>query len=215
MVHANNHRYAEAIESLKHYLQKNPNAPETLFYLGNFYLKIKKSEKAIQYFEKAIQYQRPPLSLAQVLFYAGRAYYQLKKYGKAATFFEKAAQFEGFDPGEAYNYLAQTYFWSEKYLLTGESWLKAIQKNPNTVKYYYLLGSFYLETNQMQKALDQFKNAQTISPKNPKSFFLQGLTYLRINQTKNAHKMFSKVVEIEPQNQLALKYLKGLNNYKN
>jgi lipoprotein NlpI len=67
----------------------------------------------------------------------------------------------------------------------------------------------------MKKALAQFKTVLTIAPENPKSFFLQGLTYLKLNQRQNAHKMFSKVLELEPQNRIALRYLKGLNSYKN
>ena len=93
--------------------------------------------------------------------------------------------------------------------------MKAVQKNPNSIKHYNVLGSFYIETDQLEKALVQFKTAQTISPENPQPFFLQGLTYLRLNQSENAHKMFSKVLEFEPQNQLALRYLKGINSYKN
>jgi tetratricopeptide (TPR) repeat protein len=215
VVHSNNNRFDEAIESLEQYIQTNPKDPESLFYLGSFYLKIKKPEKAIQFFEKAIQYQKPPLSLAQALFSAGRAYFQLKKYDKAATFFEKTSQFEKFEPSETYNYLAQSYFWSKKYSLAEQNWLKAIQKSPNSIKYYNVLGSFYLETGQMKKALAQFKTVQTIVPENPKSFFLQGLAYLKLNQRQNAQKMFSKVLELEPQNRIALRYLKGLNSYKN
>ncbi len=215
VVHANNNRFNEAIESLELYIQSNLNDPEALFYLGSFYLEIKKPQRAVQYFERAIEHQRPPLSLAQALFYTGRAYFQLKKYDKAATFFEKTTQFENFEPSETYNYLAQTYFWSKKYSLAEQNWLKAIQKSPNSIKYYNVLGSFYLETGQMKKALAQFKTVQTIAPENPKSFFLQGLTYLKLNQRQNAQKMFSKVLELEPQNRIALRYLKGLNSYKN
>jgi tetratricopeptide (TPR) repeat protein len=215
MVHSNNNRFVEAIESLEQYIQTNPKDPESLFYQGSFYLKTKKYEKAIQYFEKAIQYQRPPVSLPQVLFYAGKAHLQLKENDKAAKFFEKAAKFEGFYPSEALNQLAQTYFWSKKYTLAEQNWLKAIQKNPNSIKHYNVLGSFYLETSQLKKALVQFKTAQTISPENPKTYFLQGLTYLKLNQIENAYKMFSKVLEFEPQNQLALRYLKSIDSYKN
>jgi tetratricopeptide (TPR) repeat protein len=215
MVHVNNNRFVEAIESLQQYIQRNPKDPESLFYQGSFYLKIKKPEKAIQYFKKAIQHQRPPVSLPQVLFYAGKAHLQLKEYDKAVIFFKKAAQFEEFYPSEVFNQLAQTYFWSKKYFLAEQSWLKAIRKSPSSIKYYNVLGSFYLETGQIKKALTQFKAAQIISPDHPKTFFLQGLTYLKLNQRKNAQKMFSQVLEFEPQNQLALKYLRGIDSYKN
>ncbi|GEM_PF-3399961 len=215
IVHANNNRFKEAIKTLEQFIQKEPNNSEALFYLGSLYLEIKNPKNAAEYFERALQYPKPPLSLPQTLLYAGRAYLQLKEFDKAESFFEKAAQFEDFNPGEAHNHLAQTYFWAKKYSLAEQSWLKAIQKSPNSIKYYILLGTFYLETGEMKQALSQFETAQKISPKNPKSFFLQGLTYLKLNQRGNAHTMFSKVLELEPQNQLALNYLNKLNSYKN
>ena len=94
-----------------------------------------------------------------------------------------------------------------------ESYIKAIEINPNYPQIYYNLANIYNETNQFDKAIENYKKAIELDSKFFAAYNNLGITYAKKEEYKLAVENHKKAVEIEP-NFLSAYISLGITYYK-
>lgn len=152
MVIVNNHTYRATIEGTGMYNPYNN--------LGQEYANQGLTDKAIQYYQKAIAYspgQYEPLNNL------GEAYNRIGDYEKAETALRKAIEINPKSP-YAHNNLGTTLYNTGRIRESAQEYEKAVEANP----YYYTahsnLGSVYMALNETEKAVKEYETATRINP---------------------------------------------------
>lgn len=152
---AEDQRYADAIETMRRYLQRNPGEREGYNQLGKLYLLNDQVEAATQAFSRAI-----PISTLNN--YATT----LKKLGKmedAESVFKLALNLNPNDSEVLFN-LGNLYNSLDKPELARNNYLQAIQIKPDFAEAHYNLGLIYAKLNDKQKAVNHLEKFLQLSP---------------------------------------------------
>jgi len=172
----------------------NTNASKQVFILGVGYGKLGQHEKAISYFEKAIEFNP---NYAEAYLCIGAAYCQLEQPKKAIKYLEKVIKL---DPnlGLAYHTLGSAYcqLRQDKKAITYLE--KAIELNLNFAGDYYNLGSAYYGLRQYEKAITYFEKAIKLDPNCAESYNALGVAYNKLRQPQKAITYFEKAIEVNP-----------------
>jgi len=126
---------------------------EGLFKKGLSYYLAEDYEKAIPYFEKAVQ--KNPLS-AEAYFCLGTAYDYLGRYQEAVEAYKEAIRLKP-DLAEAHCNLALAYAHLDRYQEAVEAYKQAIRVKPEYTEAHYDLGATYLILGDKGSALEEYK----------------------------------------------------------
>jgi len=126
---------------------------EGLFKKGLSYYLAEDYEKAIPYFEKAVQ--KNPFS-AGAYFCLGTAYDYLGRYQEAVEAYKQAIRLKP-DLAEAHCNLALTYAHLDRYQEAVEAYKQAIRVKPEYAEAHYDLGATYLILGDKGSALEEYK----------------------------------------------------------
>lgn len=175
-----------------------PNNDMVLFNIGSFYGRYGFYEKALSYFEKAIQ--KNPTNLTAKLYY-NMSLKELKNKQKQeppstqtqneATPFATTINNEHFEMG--------TKLLQQKKLKQAISeFSKDIEINPLLDRSYFHIGFIYSIKNEIHKAIPFYENALTKNPNNTSTLNNLGLCYYRTYNRQKAKECFEKSLKINP-----------------
>ncbi len=126
---------------------------EGLFKKGLSYYLAEDYEKAIPYFEKAVQ--KNPFSV-KAYFCLGTAYDYLGRYQDAVEAYKEAIRLKP-DLGEAHCNLALAYAHLDRYQDAVEAYKQAIRVQPESAEAHYALGATYLILGDKGSAVEEYK----------------------------------------------------------
>jgi tetratricopeptide (TPR) repeat protein len=128
-----------------------------------------------------------------------------RKYDDAIKEYKQALQFDP-DSSEILAKLAYLYVQTNRMNEAVEDAEKAIEKNPDNKEAYRMLGQIYLEKvysrdaakEDVEKALEQFKQIYRLDPKDDANLLALGQLYLQNNQPNDAAQMLAQYLELNP-----------------
>ncbi|MBU2615072.1 MAG: tetratricopeptide repeat protein, partial [Elusimicrobia bacterium] len=85
-----------------------------------------------------------------------------------------------------------------------------VEISPNSYKARFYLANAFFTLGKVDEAINEYKQAVTISPSNLPSWVNLGLAYSQKNDKENARSAFQKVLELDPKNQIAQERLNYL-----
>ena len=186
--------YELSNEAAEKALTINPKNARGNHYRGNYYAINNEYDKAIEYYNKAIEADSkddyPYIGL-------GIVYYDLKEYDKAKECYKKAIEA---NPKDAYSYngLGNTYYDLKEFNKAIEYYNKAIEIDPKDAYSYNGLGNTYYDLKEFNKAIEYYNKAIEIDPKDAYPYSGLGNTYYDLKEFDKAIEYYNKAIEIDP-----------------
>jgi tetratricopeptide (TPR) repeat protein len=190
----NERKYNECINVLNEIFKIDPMDLESNLLLGKVYLARGENENAINQFQKVLTIN--PDS-AVTIYWLGLSYVRS---GDFETAFPLLKQAESLDE----NFPEPKLTIAELYLRTGKrvEGIKMlemlIEKWPDFVPSYHLLGTFYLSRNLPEEALETFKIIEKVAPENPLGPYYVGSVLRLMDKNEEAKTNFEKALVLSP-----------------
>ncbi|MDO8667692.1 MAG: tetratricopeptide repeat protein [bacterium] len=190
----------KAIETGRKAIEMAPSSVLPYETLGMIYRDIRPltlgSEAwAVKYFNEAFAFEPTNPVLATEL---AKAYLNNNDLVNAEKYFNRALELKG-DYYEAKFSLAKTYLKGKKdsqaLILLNE-----LAREVYDPEVYYELGRFYYNHGEIDKAIDRFKLALSLSPKHSNSLYSLAVAYEAKNDFKEALKYYRQALELSPGN---------------
>lgn len=156
----NQDKVAEAADTYRLIIRRNPSDDSARLSLGNIYFKDGRYKEALQEYSMAVRIN--PNSAAN-RYALGQTYMMLERYQEAETQFRRAAQLSPNDPN-AYDALGQALSRSGRYDDAVIQFEKAIQLDKNFTDAYVSLGYTYADMGEMEKARNQLEILSKLDP---------------------------------------------------
>jgi len=200
----------EALMQYEKCIKYMPNYAKAYFNIGNIYTVRKEYDKAIAAYQRAAQYDEFHVGARNNL---GNIYFDRKRYEKAKEEYEEVIRINPYLPAPHSN-LGNTLSRLKCYEEAIEEYKKAIELAPNNADYHAGLGMVYGELKKYDEAIEEFKEAYRLNPKDVEIIINLGVSYFHKGDFSAAEKEWQKVLRIDPENNIAMSYLKGLQNLK-
>ncbi len=152
---AEDHQYAEAIDTLRRYLQRNPGDRDAYNQLGKIYLLNDQADAANQAFTRAI-----PIS---VLNNYATSLKKLGNMGEAESVFKMALAMNPKDSEVLFN-LGNLYNAENKLEQARNKYLEALQVRPEFAEAHYNLGLIFAKLGDKPKAISHLERFLQLSP---------------------------------------------------
>lgn len=178
-----------------------------LGFLGNFYLRTFKLDKAIKYFEKALKYNTKSVV---ALYNYGLVLLQQGNSEKALNLFEKAQALNKKPLYEKLIILAiSSCYWKMEKIPQAIDILENLKNNYEYISPEALttLGYFYMLNKEYEKAIKVSKEVLEKEPNYASAWDNLGQIYFFQNDFKNAKENFLKSIELNPYSVDSLYYL--------
>ncbi len=175
-----------------------PDNDMVLYNIGSFYGRYGFYEKALTYFQKAIE--KNPTNLTAKLYY-NMALKELQKQQNQSAESNQTQQVT-VNPSPAINNehfeAGKKYLEQKKLKLAISEFSKDIEINPMLDRSYFHIGYIYSLKNEIHKAIPFYENALTKNPNNTSTLNNLGLCYYRTYNLKKAKECFEKSLKINP-----------------
>jgi tetratricopeptide (TPR) repeat protein len=178
-------------------------SPYAYIYLAQAYMGLGKNEEALEAAKKANELDFTNLEAYLVL---AQAYIANKDFDSALAPLNTISLY---DPqnGTVNQLLAEINFEKGNYQEVIDSATRAIQKNRQDGKAYFIRGRAYMELEDYEKAYEDLKLAQAYRPFIPEPNLWRGIALLKIGQPVDAYKWFNEVEErMQTEEQIAMWY---------
>ncbi|MFV1951111.1 MAG: tetratricopeptide repeat protein [Nitrospinota bacterium] len=142
-------------------LTLDPEFVEAYSMLGYVCMELKKRDKAIEIFQKLLNYQNIPLHYVHNAI--GWAYYEKGEHKKAEEELSLALRYKDDYPIAHYN-LGLAYFGMGKFDLAIKEYKRAIELSPEFVMAHNQLGLLYLKRNNIERAIEEFNKVINLAP---------------------------------------------------
>ncbi len=166
-------KYDEAINSYMKFLEKNPDAFQVHYNIGNCYKEKGEHDKAIEEFQiviSKIRESKPDLKgdelAAKAFAGIGEAHVKKGDYKSAQENFQRSVEIHPSDEVLAYN-VGEIYFANERVEEAIQFFNLATQIKPDWSEPYLKLGYAYLNKGDMEKAKENLKKFIEINPNAP------------------------------------------------
>lgn len=235
-------KYSDTYDYLKYCMRIDSTNANVLFELGNFYASMQKTDKAYEYYTKALNYD--PDNFYYNMAFAGAAADQ-QDFKATAGVYEKLIK-ENPNKVELYMYLSEAYrldgnfdksiqalndlertmgmdekITIQKFKLyslqnqTKKAYAevqKYIDKNPDDIRYYILLGNLYLQDGKTKDAYLALTKAKLIDPDNPLLITSFASYYETVNNKEAAQEelrtaLFSPKIEADTKLGILTQYI--------
>jgi tetratricopeptide (TPR) repeat protein len=200
----------EALMQYKKCIQYMPNYAKAYFNSGNIYAERKEYDKAIAAYQHAAQYDEFHIGARNNL---GNIYFDRGLYEKAKEEYEEVIRINPYLPAPHSN-LGNTLSRLGRYEEAIKEYKKAVELAPANADYYAGLGMVYGELRRYDEAIEEFKEAYRLNPKDAEIIINIGVSYFHKGDFSAAEKEWQKALSIDPGNNIAVNYLKGLQNYR-
>jgi len=189
----------EAEDFCKIVLEEQPDNPEILYFLGIIYAQLEKTDLAIEYIGRSLEFNQEN---ADACFAIGIALRQKGSIDEAISYLQKAITLNPYN-AEAYSNLGISF---QAKGLTDEAisyYQKALEINPNLPDICNNLGMAYQEKGLFDEALQCYKKAVTIDPYLAEAQYNLGYLLHREGKQSEAIVVYDKAIEINPKFLLA------------
>jgi len=146
-------------------IENEPDNPNNYFRLARYYEKHRQYNKAIKEFMNAINNSKPGYQREQMYIELADLYNNRHKYKKAIAIYQKVIKLSGWDSTE------------------------------RKMNIYWLLGQAYMNDNQFEDAIAEFKNVLALDPKNVDLMRTLGCIYRNNGDYDEAITCFKKAIE--------------------
>ena len=141
-------------------------------------------------------------NLSEPYFKRGRVYYQKKQYDLALKDLNKAISME--QVARYYLTRGVLYIQIKKPDLAKQDLNKAIEIDPSMYEAYNNLALIYLESKDIQKALDYLSKSLKIYKYSPFSYYYYGLANYYIHKLNAADEAFTKALDLNPEKSMKI-----------
>jgi tetratricopeptide (TPR) repeat protein len=176
---------------------------------ASVFSQLRDHEKAIKYFEKAIEVADPmneDWGVEDIMFDLALEYESIHDYQNAIKVFEKILG-ESPENESAIYEIAYCYERIGNFDKCIEYYTLYIDNNPYSFTAWYNLGNIYFLKNNIEKALWAYDYSIIINDEFASAHFNMGNTYMQINNYQKAMESYSKCIEIDGDDALTLSYL--------
>jgi tetratricopeptide (TPR) repeat protein len=185
-------RYQEALDKFVKNLSHNKDDSLANYYVGFTLVMLDEYAKAIEYLNKAIEYQ-PEAKVFNYHYYLGYSYYESKEYDKAIKELNIAKEISKED-SYVYYYLGLSYAKTKEYRDMQKALISTIGLDPSNIHAKYILGSYYYKENMHNKALKYLKDiADNHTKEYPKAKEMVADIYKSLDDEANYQKYTQKV----------------------
>ncbi len=235
-------KYAESFDLFQHCYSMDSTNASVLIELGAYYSSLEEKNKALDFFRKAVKQDPANYYYNMILAGLSKELdlkeevleiynYLLKTYPeKVELYFELANVYgdngeldkaiQSLDSLQKYTGVSDAitlnkfrlYNMMDKKERAFEEIQSVIEKNPDNIRYKFLMGDLYLQDNQADKALDYYRQAKQIDPDEP-SLILSMVNYYEKTNNKTAaveelqKAITSSKMEVETKLQLLARYI--------
>ncbi len=186
-------RYEEAAEALKQAVALSPLAI-TYELLGVVNQRLNQPQTAVGYYKKALGLNPSSALSNNNIAYA---YLELKRPEAAAVFFRETLRLQP-KFAEATQGLCTALSYLPATLEALEACMNAVETQPNSETYHYLVGLAYFSLDHYREAIESFELAAEINPNNGLTQNAMGHGYYRLGQHQKALSHFQRAIEIQP-----------------
>jgi len=167
---------------------------EGLYTIGLRFLWADDYEKALPYFEKAVN--KDP-GYAEAYFQIGYCNGELRRYTEAISAFQQAIRIKP-DDAEAHYNLGVLYGQQGRYTKAIEAFKQAIRIKPDYAGAHYNLGVLYGQQGRHTEAIEAYKQANRIKPDYTNAHFNLGVSYRKLERFTEAIEAFKHAIRIKP-----------------
>jgi len=179
-----------AMENMEEWL----TTAEGLYFSGLIFLWTDDYEKALPYFQNAVE-KHP--NYADAWFCIGYCSDELGYYHEAVEAFKQAIRIKP-DYAEAYYNLGVVYDSLERYYKAVEAFKQAIRIKPDDAEAYCNLGVVYGKLERYYKAVEAFKQAIRIKPDDAEAHNNLGVVYDSLERYYKAVEAYKQAIRIKP-----------------
>jgi tetratricopeptide (TPR) repeat protein len=168
---------AEAVETLRLAVERDPNDAAAYGKLGVAYAMLKQYKEAVVVFKIAIR-MKPAIVDAEDYYHLSRAYIALEKFSLALDAIKLALYIKRADQINAEN--------------------GSLSRAPALADLHYSAGLAFFNLRRYREALEELKQVVTLNPKHAPGHFGLGLTYLATGEPKEAAKQQEVLEPLDP-----------------
>jgi len=183
----------KAEEYFKRAIELKADFAEAYSYLGTIKREKEDYAKAIEYYEKAIQFKPNSKVEYAALHGLGTAYFYKHDFDKAIEYYKKI---ENGDANVCFN-IGVAYLRKHDYNKSMEYLKKVIELNPKHVKAYRTMGSIYSIKNNYSKAIELYEIAIKLDPKIDAYVSIGAAYYKKMNYDR-ALEYWEKAIKYQP-----------------
>ncbi|MFW6208250.1 MAG: tetratricopeptide repeat protein [Spirochaetota bacterium] len=170
---------------------------KTYYHKGRFYIDL-----AIEHLEKSLEFGYQGSDTNR---YLGLAYSELGEHESGVEYFLKATESNP-DP-VLYMTIGQSYYKLKKIDKALDFLMRAVHSTEDKAieqKSRFLLGSIYIEENELSKAEDQYKKILSLNSESADAHYYLGEIYAKMDDQVKARAEWRKVLNIDPSHYGAL-----------
>ena len=168
---------AEAVETLRLAVERDPNDAAAYGKLGVAYATLKQYKEAVVVFKMAIR-MKPAIVDAEDYYHLSRAYIALEKFSLALDAIKLALYIKRADQVNAEN--------------------GSLSRAPALADLHYSAGLALFNLRRYREALEELKQVVALNPKHAPGHFGLGLTYLATGEPKEAAKQQEVLEALDP-----------------
>jgi tetratricopeptide (TPR) repeat protein len=186
-------RYADAVTNLKAALDKTPNDPDLLYYLGRAgsSLASESQEKLLSAFPHTARWHQA----------LGQNYYAIKMLREAEKEYEQALAMRPDLPGLRLE-LGQIYAASSQWDKAEEEFREEVKLQPGSAEAAYRLGQALLQQGKMEEAASELRRSDQLRPDMPETLYALGRA-TTVSDPRGAEHALGRVIELEKESYLA------------
>ena len=160
-IHVTEREFLMAEKEFNKVLTLDSEFVEAYSMLGYVYMELKEQDKAIEMFQKLLEY--PDIPLYYIHNAIGWAYYEKGEHKRGEEELSLALHYKDDYPIAHYN-LGLTYFGMRKFDLAIKEYKRAIELSPEFVMAHNQLGLLYLKMNNIERATEEFNKVINLAP---------------------------------------------------
>jgi tetratricopeptide (TPR) repeat protein len=156
--------------------------------------RLKDLDNAIQYYEKAIEFNP---NMAEAYYNLGLVYGDKGNIDKAIQFYKKVVELKPQD-SDAYTNLGVTYGKNGNLDKAIQFCQKAVELSPQDFEAYTNLGTAYQNKGDFEKAVQSYEKAIKLNPKFSGTYYNLGLVFSRKGNLDKAIQSYDKATKLNP-----------------
>ena len=158
---AENRNPREAVVELKKIDKDIPGKYYLNFYLGSCHIDLGEPDKALKYFDTAMDLEPYAQDIPSIYSYMGIAFKDLGEYDKALEVLKKGEQLDS-ERTDIYNLMGFCHFKLKEHEAAIENFKKVIELDPSSAIDYANIASNYRDMGQTAKAIRYYEMALTL-----------------------------------------------------